>query len=142
MLLKQLSVFMENRQGRLEEVTEVLAKNGINITSFSLADTTEYGLLRMIVENSDKAKTVLKEAGFSAMLTDVIAVRLPHEIGALNQIMVTLNEINIEYIYVLATGENPSLIIKTDDVEHTVEVLKKDGFELLGEEAYTINTKS
>ncbi len=141
MLLKQLSVFMENRQGRLEEVTNVLATNEINITSFSLADTSEYGLLRMIVDNPEKGKKVLKEAGFSAMLTDVIAVLLPHEIGALNRIMETLKDVNIEYIYVLATGNHPSLIIKADEIEETIKILQKDGFDLLNERAYTINNQ-
>lgn len=141
MLIKQLSVFMENRQGRLEEITEVLSRNEVNITSFSLADASEYGLLRMIVDNPMRGKNVLKESGFSAMLSDVIAVKLPHEIGALNRIMKALEGENIEYIYVLATGENPSLIIKADDPSSTVENLQKNQFELFGEEAYTINNK-
>ncbi|MDR1699838.1 MAG: amino acid-binding protein [Lachnoclostridium sp.] len=139
MLIKQLSVFMENRQGRLEEVSEVLSKNEVNITSFSLADTSEYGLLRMIVDHPMRGKNVLKEAGFSAMLSDVIAVHLPHEVGALNRIMKVLQDENIEYIYVLATGDHPSLIIKTDNLEKTAKNLEDNNFSLFGEEAYTIN---
>ncbi len=141
MLIKQLSVFMENRQGRLEEVSEVLSKNDVNITSFSLADTSEFGLLRMIVDNPMHGKNVLKEAGFSAMLSDVIAVKLPQEVGALNKIMKVLQTENIEYIYVLATGEHPSLIIKADNLESTIKNLEENHFSLFGEEAYTINNK-
>ncbi len=139
MLLKQLSVFIENREGRLEKVTEVLAKNGVNITSFSLADTSEYGLLRMIVDNPMRGRNVLKEEGFSVILTDVIAIELPYELGALNNIMKTLQDVNIEYIYVLSTGSKPSIILKSDDAKKAIEILEKDGFSLLGEEAYTIN---
>ena len=73
MFVKQLSVFIENREGRLEQVTEVLKEQDINILSLSMADTTEYGMLRMIVSDPDKAKAALREKGFSAMLTDVLA---------------------------------------------------------------------
>ena len=76
MFVKQLSVFIENREGRLEQVTEVLKEQDINILSLSMADTTEYGMLRMIVSDPDKAKAALREKGFSAMLTDVLAVKL------------------------------------------------------------------
>ncbi len=76
MFVKQISVFMENREGRLEQATEVLKQEGINILSLSMADTTEYGMLRMVVSNPELAKTALQEKGFSARLTDVLAVRL------------------------------------------------------------------
>jgi hypothetical protein len=93
----------------------------------------------MIVDNPVQGKAVLKEAGFSAVLSDVIAVKLPYEIGALNHIMKVLHDENVEYIYLLATGENPSLIIKTDNLEQTAEELTKNDFKLFGEEAYNIN---
>ena len=76
MFVKQLSVFIENREGRLEQVTEVLKEENINILSLSMADTTEYGMLRMIVSDPEKARNGLREKGFSAMLTDVLAVKL------------------------------------------------------------------
>ena len=108
MFLNQISVFLENRAGRLDEVLETLKVNNINILSLSLADTSDYGLLRMIVSDSEKCKASLKEAGFSAHLTPVIAVKLSHQVGKLQSI---LNEIdkagmNIEYMYALATGNN------------------------------------
>lgn len=140
MAIKQLSVFIENRTGRLEKVTETLKENGINITSMSLADTSEYGLLRMIVSNPTEGKKVLKEAGFSAMLTDVLAVKLPNKIGMLHELLKVLEDVNIEYMYALATNENASMVIKISDIEAGKQSLAKFGFELVSEEiAYTIN---
>ena len=81
--IQQLSVFLENREGRLDEVLSVLAGNEINIVALSLADTTEYGMLRMIVSDPNKGKAVLKDNGITAMLTDVVALRVPHETGSL-----------------------------------------------------------
>ena len=134
MILNQISVFLENRTGRLDEALETLKVNDINILSLSLADTSDYGLLRMIVSDSDKCKTSLKEAGFSAHLTPVIAVKLSHKVGMLQSI---LNEIdkagmNIEYMYALATGNNDaSIVIRTADVELTAQILENIGVELV-----------
>ena len=85
--IQQLSVFLENREGRLDEVLSVLAGNDVNIVALSLADTTEYGMLRMIVSDPNKGKAVLKENGITAMLTDVVALRVPHETGSLSRAM-------------------------------------------------------
>lgn len=140
MAIKQLSVFIENRTGRLEKVTETLKDNGINITSMSLADTSEYGLMRMIVSNPTEGKRVLKEAGFSAMLTDVLAVKLPNKIGMLHELLKVLDDVNIEYMYALATNENASMVIKISDINKGMQSLSKHGFELVEEgTAYTIN---
>ena len=134
MFLNQITVFLENRTGRLDEVLETLKVNDINILSLSLADTSDYGLLRMIVSDSDKCKDSLKEAGFSAHLTPVIAVKLSHKVGMLQSI---LNEIdkagmNIEYMYALATGNNDaSIVIRTADVELTAQILESIGVELV-----------
>ena len=81
MFIKQLSVFIENREGRLGEVLTTLKDNNINIISLSLADTSDYGMLRMVTSSPDEAKKVLKESGFSAKLTDVLAVKLEHKVG-------------------------------------------------------------
>lgn len=83
MIIKQLSVFLENREGRIKDVLEILATNDINLVAISLADTSEYGLLRMIVSDPEKARKVLKEKQLSAMLTDVICIRVPHAVGSL-----------------------------------------------------------
>lgn len=143
MFVKQLSVFIENREGRLEQVTEVLKNENVNIVSLSLADTSEYGMLRMIVNDPEKAKKVLKENGFSAMLTDVIAVRLPHEVGMLQKLLNVLYsaEINIEYMYALATGkDNASMIVKTSDGEKALKALEENKMQVFEPlEAYAIN---
>lgn len=134
MFVNQLSVFIENREGRLEQVLETLKNNNINIISLSLADTSDYGLLRMIVSNAELGKNALKEAGFSAMLTPVLAVKLSHQVG---QLQVLLSEIckagiNIEYTYALATGnDDASIVIKPADLEKAAAVLEKTGVELI-----------
>ena len=134
MILNQISVFLENRTGRLEEALEALKVNDINILSLSLADTSDYGLLRMIVPDSDKCKAALKEAGFSAHLTPVIAVKLSHEVGQLQAILSEIDKagMNVEYMYALATGNNDaSIVIRTADVEATAHILENMGVELV-----------
>ena len=101
MRIQQLSVFLENREGRLDEVLTVLGKNDVNIVALSLADTADYGMLRMIVSDPMKGRMVLKEAGITAMLTDVVAIRVPHATGSLSKAMHALVEakVNVEYMY-------------------------------------------
>lgn len=143
MLIKQLSVFIENKQGRLEDVTQVLKEHNINIASFSLADTSAYGLLRMIVSDPEEGKRVLKEEGFSAKLTDVIAVKIPQMPGTLHEVLKVLFEgkISIEYMYTLATaGRDTSIIMKASDLNYALELLKKHGYGVCtAHEAYEIN---
>ena len=142
MFIKQLSVFIENREGRLEKVTETLGKNDVNIVCISLADTSEYGMLRMIVSNPERAKDILKNDGFSAMLTDVVAVRIPHHFGSLYKLTKAMSEkgLNIEYMYALTSGmDNASIIIKSSDNHTTLEVVKECGLELVApDEAYSL----
>ena len=127
--MKQLTVFIENRIGRLEEVTNILTKNNINIVSISLSDTGEYGMLRMLVSQPAEACRALSEAGFSAMLSDVVAVKLIHHFGMLNKLTNTISEngIDIKYMYALNSGENASIVLKTSDDEHCKELLKSSG---------------
>ena len=133
MFLNQLSVFLENREGRLDQVLETLKNNGINIVSLSLADTSDYGMLRMIVANPEAAKKALKDAGFSAMLTPVMGVKLAHKAGSLQMCLSELSKegINIEYMYALATsGDDASIVIKTTDLEKAADVLISKGIAL------------
>ena len=143
MYIEQLSVFIENRKGRLEQVTDTLQKNGINIVSLSLADTNEYGLLRLIVSDPMKAKMVLKEDGFSAMLTKVLAIKLQYKVGTLQALLKLLSDAdqNIEYMYALATGEkNGSMIIKTAEPAAALKVLQAGGMEVYdAQTVYNIN---
>lgn len=138
MLIKQLSVFLENREGRLEKVTETLLKHNININSFSLADTKEYGMLRMIVSEPERGREVLKSEGFSASLTNVVAVKIPQRVGALHELLkyLTSSKVNIEYMYTIyITGDNSSVIMKMSDTELAIKVLQEAGYQLLSSEA-------
>ncbi len=137
MYIKQLSVFIENREGRLEEVLDVLKQSGVNIVSLSLADTSEYGLLRLLVNNPEAGKKALSENGFSAMLTDVLGVKLCHRVGYLQELLEVIckNGINIEYMYALSTGtDDASIVIKTSDLEKAAEILKETAVELVTQE--------
>ena len=137
MFIKQLSVFIENREGRLEEVLDVLKQNNVNIVSLSLADTSDYGLLRLLVTNPEVGKKALSENGFSAMLTDVLGVKLCHRVGYLQELLEVMcqNNINIEYMYALSTGtDDASIVIKTSDLAKAAEVLKKTEVELVTQE--------
>ena len=138
MYMKQLTVFLENREGRLESVTELLAKNEINIACLALADTSEYGVLRLVVSEPDKAKAILKEAGFSARLTDVLAVRLaqvPGTVGQLTKVLAAAG-INIEYMYTLSSSkEFGSMILKVSDIEKASAAVSAAGMELVDPEA-------
>ena len=127
MTAKQLSVFIENRKGRLGEVLHYLKENNVNILSISLADTTEYGLLRLIVNDAKRARDILYAEGFSSMLTDVLIIKVPHAPGSLQKILELIAEkdVNIEYMYGLSVeAEDASIVLKTNDLEVACEVLK------------------
>ena len=141
MFIKQLSVFIENREGRLEEVLDVLKQNDINIVSLSLADTSDYGLLRLLVTKPEEAQKALTESGFSAMLTDVICIRVPHAVGSLYKAMKALEDakVNVEYMYAFANGEDASAVLKTRDAQLAVKALEEKGFSVYSkDEAYAV----
>lgn len=130
MTVKQLSVFIENRQGRLGEVLAVLKHAHVNILSMCVADTTEYGLLRLIVNDPEKGKDALLAEGFSSMVTDVIIIKLPHHAGSLSQILelIAAKNINIDYMYGLSVdGADASVVMKTADVAVAGAVLSEGG---------------
>ncbi len=134
MVAKQLSVFIENRQGRLGEVLNVLKNNNVNILSLSLADTTEYGLLRLIVNNPDLGKEKLSKEGFSTMLTNVIVLKITHEAGSLQGLLKILsdNDVNVEYMYGLSIdGDEASVVLKTSDIAKAEEVFAQQGVRTL-----------
>ncbi|MCR4815498.1 MAG: amino acid-binding protein [Lachnospiraceae bacterium] len=138
MFLKQLTVFLENREGRLESVTDLLAKNDINIACLALADTSEYGVLRLVVSDPDRAKAILKEEGYSSRLTEVLGVRLqqvPGSVSKLTKVLAAEN-INIEYMYTLSSSkEFGSMILKVSDIEKAYEAVKNAGMELVDPQA-------
>ena len=137
MTVKQLSVFIENRKGRLGEVLHVLKENGVNIISMSLADTTEYGLLRLIVNLPERGKDALMAEGFAGMTTDVLVVKIPHTAGSLRDILelISDSDINVEYMYGLSIeGEDASIVMKSNDLEKTLKVLSDNGIETMKQE--------
>ena len=133
MSLKQLSVFLENREGRLEDLFQVFGENNIEIQSFSLAESSEYGILRLIVSNPEKARDELRAVDFSASLTDVVAVRLPGGFDSLKNVTdAVTSEYNIEYMYVLSTEkEQQAIVFKIKNVEEVEKSLEEKGFTLI-----------
>ena len=118
MFAKQLTVFIENRTGRLSDVLSVLKENNVNILSLSLADTTEYGLLRLIVDNAPLGKEKLSENGFSSLLSDVSIIKIPHKSGSLQTLLQAIDEngVNIEYMYGLSIEETQAyVVLKSSD---------------------------
>ena len=130
MFAKQLTVFIENRTGRLSEVLDVLGENGVNILSMSLADTTEFGLLRLIVDNAALGKDKLNEKGFSALLSDVSIIKIPHKAGSLQKLLGAIDEngVNIEYMYGLSIASDEAyVVLKASDVEMIDKILSENG---------------
>ncbi len=143
MKVEQISVFLENKAGRLAEVAKILGENGINIRALSLADTTDFGILRLIVDDRAKAKEVLKNAGFTVGLTEVIAVEVEDRPGGLAKVLTTLaeNGINVEYMYAFVekSHDKAVLIFKFENLDKAIEVLTKAGITILpGEKVYNL----
>lgn len=138
MKVDQLSIFLENRAGRLAEVTRILTEAGVNIRALSLADTSDFGILRLIVSDFDKAKEHLKTGGFTVGRTTVVAVQVPDKPGGLHSILDMLREakVNVEYMYAFVnkTGENAVLIFRFEKMEEAVATLQKQGFTILSKE--------
>ena len=134
MTAKQISVFIENRKGRIGDVLDVLKVNGVNILSLSIADTAEYGLFRIITDKPEAGKKALTLAGFSAMLTEVFIISVPHEPGSLHKILriISDEEISVEYMYGLSVaGEEASIVLKTSAKDKAEEVFRKHGVKTL-----------
>jgi len=143
MKVEQISIFLENKSGRLADVASVLAQAGINVRALSLADTTDFGILRLIVNDTEKAKKVLKDNGFTVGKTEVIAVEVADRPGGLAEILNIMknNGINVEYMYafVQKSGGNAIIIFRFDELEKAIETLQKGGIRILkGEEVYAL----
>ncbi|MBO5882878.1 MAG: amino acid-binding protein [Clostridia bacterium] len=138
MFAKQLTVFIENRSGRLSEVLNVLKANNVNILSLSLADTTEFGLLRLIVNDPALGKEKLTENGFSSLLSDVSVIKISHKSGSLQELLdvIDKNGVNIEYMYGLSIdGEQAYVVLKASDITKIDEILTANGVETVSGEA-------
>lgn len=130
MFAKQLTVFIENRSGRLSDVLGVLREHKVNILSLSLADTTEFGLLRLIVDDAALGKEKLTENGFSSLLSDVSIIRIPHKAGSLQELLKTIdtNGVNIEYMYGLSIESDEAyVVLKASDTEKIDKILSDNG---------------
>jgi hypothetical protein len=143
MKVEQISVFLENKSGRLAEVAEVLAGAGVNIRALSLADTTDFGILRLIVNDTEKAKKILRENGFTVGKTEVLAVEVSDRPGGLAAILNVMkdNGINVEYMYafVQKSGGNAIIIFRFDELDKAIGSLQKAGIRILrGEDVYAL----
>ena len=135
MLVVQIAVFLENKSGRLAEITSILAQNDINIRALSVADTADFGILRLIVDKVEKAKAALKQNGFTVGKTTVIAVEVPDRTGGLAGVLKVVEGagLNVEYMYAFVnkTGEDAVLIFRFDEIDRAIEVLQDSGFTIL-----------
>ena len=143
MKVEQISIFLENKSGRLAEVMGTLAKAGVNIRALSLADTADFGILRLIVNDTDTAKRVMKESGFTVAKTEVIALEVPDKPGGLAGILATLDKaaINVEYMYAFVqhSGANAIIIFRFDDLDKAAGILQNTGVRVLrAEEVYAL----
>jgi len=143
MKVKQISIFLENKAGRLAEVTNILGKAGINIRALSLADTTDFGILRLIVNDIDKAAKTLKDQGFTVGETEVLAVEVPDRPGGLGEILKIIQAagLNVEYMYAFVerSSNNAVIIFRFDNVDEATRVLLGKGVTILnGERLYSL----
>jgi hypothetical protein len=138
MTVKQISVFLENKCGRLAAVTRLLAKAGVNIRALSIADTSDFGILRLIVDKPDQAYQVLKEHDFTVSTTEVIAVEMPDKPGGLARVLDILDQekINLEYLYAFLgqSGHEALNIFRVEKIDEAIEVLQKNNIRVLPEE--------
>ena len=143
MQAEQISVFLENKAGRLAEVTGILAEADVNIRALALADTSDFGVLRLIVDDNKKAVDALKNRGFTVGRTDVVAVEVEDRPGGLHRLLDMLHksEINVEYMYAFVqhSGENAVMIFRFDNIDEAIRVLEEHNVKVInGKEVYTL----
>jgi hypothetical protein len=143
MRVEQISVFLENKAGRLAEVARILSDAGINIRALSLADTSDFGILRLIVNDNARAKEALKQQGFTVGKTDVVAVEVEDRPGGLHKILDILHRanVNVEYMYafVQQSGSNAVIIFRFDNLDEAVKVLQANGVTVIeGDRLYAM----
>ena len=137
MSLKQLTIFVENKQGTLVDITDILAKNNVNMRALSIADTQDFGILRLIVDNNDVATKALQDAGYLIKMTDVVGVKIGDQPGKLSKALEVLDEakINMEYLYAFMarTEKHAYVVIRVEDNDRAEKVLENAGFHLITE---------
>ena len=138
MAIKQLSIFVENKRGRLVEITKMLADSGVNMRALSIADTRDFGILRLIVDDTQKACLVLAENSVMVKITDVVAVEMPHRTGSLNAALTVLSNagINVEYLYAFlsSSGQGAYVVLRVADNAQAEQALKDAGYNVLSDE--------
>jgi len=133
MTVRQLSIFLENKSGRLHEVLEALRSKQINITALTIADTLEYGIVRLLVSDPEEACTLLKSLGFSVNLTEVISLSVSHKAGSLCEVLEKFSEVklSIEYMYAFSLGEKAIVVLRTDNHQKAFEIIERHKFSLI-----------
>ncbi len=136
MKLTQISIFLENKKGRLQEVCSLLSKNEINIRALTVAESENFGVLRIVVDKPQKATSVLKKNGFIANLTDIVAVEVADHPGGLSEVLNILSkhDINVEYMYgfVEKSSDKAMLVFRFDDTDKAIKVLKDKKVKIVG----------
>ncbi|MBP3686314.1 MAG: ACT domain-containing protein [Clostridia bacterium] len=132
MLAKQISVFVENSKGRLAQITQILAENNVNIRALSIADTTSFGILRVIVEDAERTEKVLKEAGLTVSVTDVLSLQIEDKPGGLARALNILSEHDIDvdyaYAFISKTTDKANVVLRVERDEEAIKLLKEAGF--------------
>ena len=133
MLIKQLSIFLENKKGRFTEVAKLLGEAGINMSAFTVSENSDFGILRLIVSDTDKAIQVLREHLYAVSVADVICLHCPNQPGALAEAMeiITAAGVFVEYMYAFSEGAAANVIIRPDNIERCAEVLTENKLELI-----------
>ena len=135
MRVEQIAVFLENKSGRLAEITSIIAAENVNIRALSVADTADFGILRLIVDDVEKAKSALKSKGFTVGITNVLAVEVADKVGGLATVLKSIENagLNVEYMYAFVnkSSENAVLIFRFEDMDKAIGSLQKDGYKLL-----------
>ena len=134
--IRQLSVFLENKAGRLNEMLEILSSKSINITALTIADTSEYGIIRLLVSDPEDACALLKTNDFSVSLTDVISLSVSHEAGSLSKLLKKFSDeqLSIEYMYAFSLGEKALIVMRTDNLSKAFEIIEHNNFVIISEE--------
>ena len=137
MAIRQLTIFVENKQGKLVEITRLLAENDINLRALSIADTKDFGILRLIVDDTDRALVELGENGVMVKITEVVAVEIPHRPGALSKTLTVLADsgINVEYLYAFlaSKGQGAYVVLRVADNKAAEKALTKAGYLVLND---------
>lgn len=135
MIIKQISVFLEDKSGSLTDLTKILSEHKINITALSIAESTDYGIVRMVVGQPDVAVKILKQKGFSVNLTDVVCMQIPNTPGGLHHALQILSDsnINIDYMYAFSTDKAALAVLRSSSVNEMIAVLQKNKMTLYKE---------